>query len=945
MLCNILLLTIFFFLASTTCSAGKKDLSRDKLVTVYIFRLAEHIQWANESEISEYHIHLIGASRNIYKQLKSIGKLKKLHGKPIKVTRSSDIDLPEKVHLVYLSHKKSKNYKALFKKIEGKNVLLISDKNEDQRRVMINLKGSKNKKINFEINKANIINQNLGISPDIILLGGTEIDVARLYKKGQASLKIQEERISRLEKRRKNVESTLQRVQTKSNELERELIDQKERLSNQSKILKQQQKQISKQEKAVTQEKERLKKAIDKSKKQEKIINKQKQKVSQEQTKYKKLLLENTEQQDVIASQRKAVAEEQQHLHRAIIQVSEQKLLIDQQQQRIKREEQRYQELAKQSSQQQSLIKQQHDIVEQEQNKYKKLTAKVRQREIDLEIQAKKIESRTAILSEQDEKIERQQRILDQQAQIIATQLNFLYVLGITVILIIILALVLLRGYHLKKNINAKLLKQQNMLEQTASQLAEAKAAADKANQSKSIFLANMSHELRTPLNAILGFSQLLQQNSNIPESELNNLSIINRSGEHLLNLINDVLDMSKIEAGSITLEPENFDLGSMLRDIVDMMDIRAKEKGLELIFDQSSIFPRFILGDQAKFRQILINLLSNSIKFTNVGRICLKLDAESPEDETMIKLICSVEDTGIGIPAEQINDIFDPFKQIESNKIKNTGQKGTGLGMSISKQFVEMMGGHISVKSEVNKGSIFLFTLQVKKATEQIMAKEHQKGKIIGIDQEQGKQSYRVLIVEDHNDSAALLQKLLSNAGFDVQIAENGAIAVDKFKQWYPHFIWMDRRMPVMDGIESTIQIRRLKGGDIVKIVALTASALKEDQEEIMKHGFDDFVRKPYIINEIFDCMAGLLNLTYLYEQTEIQNNSAVQSQVTATSFHKIPAELKAALKDASIELDIEKLQELAEQVAELDEELAIQIRQIINSFNFDNLINVLDN
>ena len=299
--------------------------------------------------------------------------------------------------------------------------------------------------------------------------------------------------------------------------------------------------------------------------------------------------------------------------------------------------------------------------------------------------------------------------------------------------------------------------------------LAEAKEKAEAANRANSVFLANMTHELRTPLNAVLGFSQLMQNDSNTTETQRETLQIINRSGEHLLTLINDVLDMSKIEAGRSTLEPEDFDLGGMIRDIIDLMGHRAEAKGLQLILDQSSAFPRYIHADPAKLRQMLINLLGNAVKYTNEGGITLRLGATSTDD-SKVRLAFEVEDSGIGIAEEDLECIFEPFAQVG----EQTDTKGTGLGLAITRQYVELMGGELTVESEPGRGSMFRFEIPVEKvAAEDIKQAEPSRGQVIGL--EPGQPTYRILIVEDQLENRLLLKKLLEQVGFEVREALNG--------------------------------------------------------------------------------------------------------------------------------------------------------------------------
>ena len=483
------------------------------------------------------------------------------------------------------------------------------------------------------------------------------------------------------------------------------------------------------------------------------------------------------------------------------------------------------------------------------------------------------------------------------------------------------------------------MLRAQERLDQQMKELKEARDQAQTANRAKSTFLANMSHELRTPLNAILGFSNLLRRDAAVPEEQRKTLEIIHRSGEHLLNLINEVLDMAKVEAGRVELQQSAFDLGTMVLDVCDLIRERAEAKGLKLDLDQTSAFPRFIHGDPAKLRQIMINLIGNAVKYTDTGSVTLRLDSAPSVDGKTIRLGIVVADTGPGILPKDQERIFEPFVQVGDG----SGPKGTGLGLAIVRQYAELMGGQVSLQSTVGEGSVFRVELPVVAATEEdILGIAPDTGQVVAL--LPGQATWRVLIAEDQEENILLLKRLLDVVGFQTQVARNGQEAAERFAEWHPHFIWMDCRMPVMDGIEATRRIRRMEGGNSVKIVALTASVFREERDAVIACGMDDFLRKPYRPDEIYGCMAKYLAVRYEYAADAQRAEPPMELQRVKEMVGNLPDELRRNLRTALLTLRKEEINEALDRIAATHPAAAEVLRRQAEQMSFSLMLQELE-
>ncbi len=468
--------------------------------------------------------------------------------------------------------------------------------------------------------------------------------------------------------------------------------------------------------------------------------------------------------------------------------------------------------------------------------------------------------------------------------------------------------------------------------------IAERELAIETTSRAKSEFLAHMSHELRTPLNAILGFTQLMSRDSLLNSSHLENLEIINRSGQHLLELINDILDISKIEAGKIQLQENSFSLDSLLDDLGVIFGLKAEYRGLTLRLNIEDEIPQYIEADEKKLRQVLINLLGNAIKFTESGRVILSVRVNTVEKTPT--LFFDVSDTGVGIAPSDIDGLFKAFSQATGS---SKFQEGTGLGLTISRNFVELMGGYMTVNSLVGTGTSFKFAIPFKKVSEHEFQVVQPKRRVLGLAPNQPK--YRILVVEDKLANRKLLSKLIESIGFEIREAVNGEEAIALCQSWSPQLIWMDMRMPVMDGNEATQRIRATKEGEDTVIIALTASVPSEQKGEVLKAGCDDFVRKPFQEEEIFSKMAQYLDIEYIYEELSqiTQPNSYPLSQpeiLLSESLAIMPEEWIEKLYQAATKLNGKEIIELTEQIPEKNILLGKALTDLVDKIRFDTIV-----
>ncbi|GBC61936.1 hypothetical protein DENIS_2898 [Desulfonema ishimotonii] len=513
-----------------------------------------------------------------------------------------------------------------------------------------------------------------------------------------------------------------------------------------------------------------------------------------------------------------------------------------------------------------------------------------------------------------------------------------------------VLAVILIWNRRLKFEIRER--------ETAERKLQNATLAAETANRAKSIFLANMSHELRTPLNAILGFSQLLAQGTNFTPDQRKNLGIIARSGEHLLALINQILDVSRIEAGRMTLDERRFDLHGLLEDLVAMFWLRAGEQSLRFDFERAPDLPRYICSDQIKLRQVLTNLLDNAIKFTPAGGVWLRVGRDNVPAAPQETFWFEVRDTGVGILPEEKDGLFNAFVQMKSGL---ESQKGAGLGLAICRSFVTLMGGRIGAISpapplpwadqKAGPGTLFRFTIRA------------------GADNGEGENEcpptvsppvgrpapdyrhYRILVADDKWDNRQLLIQMLRPVAGEIREAPDGRTCADIWRSWRPHLIWMDLKMPVMNGYEAVRRIRaedrETENGERPVIIAVTAGTSEAETEAALAGGCDECLHKPFRAEAIFTLMR-----QYLGSGTQCREDRPApvpaetetpKRDLSSRDFDGLSPELVVQLRDMLVIADISRLSAIIDRIRETDAGLARTLKDLVDNFEYDKILAVI--
>lgn len=478
-------------------------------------------------------------------------------------------------------------------------------------------------------------------------------------------------------------------------------------------------------------------------------------------------------------------------------------------------------------------------------------------------------------------------------------------------------------------------------LETQTQELVKAIEKAEIANRTKTIFLANMSHELRTPLNAIIGFSQLMHHDVNLTSKQKNVLDTINNSGNHLLRLINSILDLSRIEAGKLLVSLGTFDLYKFLEEIKAMFDIKIQEKNLDYTLLVDASLPRYITSDQGKLSQIIINMIGNAVKFTDNGSITIRVYPDDIEnkDVTKVPLVIAVEDTGCGIAEHEREMIFNIFAQSEKRLLT---REGAGLGLAISREYSRLLGGELSLTTEVGKGSTFYCRIQCSVGSKDDIKPSNGYHLITGI--KNIEYIPNILVVDDIETNRDVVHMLLEKVGFHVKDASSGSQALEIIKEWPTDLIVMDRVMPGIDGLEVTRKLKSNPQWEHLPVIIVSAGAFEEDRTAALEAGADKFLGKPFNEKKFFNYIKELLHIDYIYKEVSGDKEQEPVGVLTPDMFEGLPREFVFKMRDTFYRGFLNEINMVIEECFTYDQKLAKTLSYYADDFNYQIIIKTID-
>lgn len=926
----ICLTVICYFLTSNVFSQASYPI----LKAVLTFQFAENVTWDNEKDIRVFKIGVYGETEGVTKELKKIAEDNKIKGRKVVVSVLNDLKSVDQVDLVYVGKIVPLDAESIWGAIEKKNVLLVTDRSNDEKFIMLNILEDEGKKsLTFQINRANLILEGFSTSSELLLLGGSEVDVRELYKDMRLSLTNEREKVK---EQLELIDGQKQEISLQKEELvvqnrkldlmfqnmeflkgqikdrESELLGVNDSIASNNKILQQKSQQISFQELE-------LQNQLEIYEDQNTKLHKQKKNIQKNKDELKQLLAESKKQKGVINYQKEVLSDKdtliqtQEKSLYYIIMTSVVLLLLGLSIYRAyyakkkanvtleARVEERTVELsAANRNLQEEIVEReivQHKLRESEKN-YKDIYNATTDAIIIYSPQSGDItdvnetfvtmfgyndnESRGLNISSiivlddafgkedlnkiKSGSLEEDDRVLELKTKDKSSRGFWSeVVLSTTMINKEPRVMAVIRDISRRKKVEVELGNHRNNLEllvrDRTIELEDSKNQAEAANKTKSEFLSNMSHELRTPLNAILGYAQILQIEHNLTLKQKENLSTIYTSGAHLLTLINEILDFGKVESGRMEVVNGEFNLDQLLRNVVNIISVKAEEKNLYLNFEAVNTLPQIVSSDEQKLRQILLNLLSNSVKYNDEGGVNFSVRLEKRN-----RLIFEIKDTGIGIPKDKQSAIFEPFIQISRTK---KFVEGTGLGLPITKKLIDLLGGKISLQSILNEGSTFTVEMPVEVVSSLPAIDVQVQVEVTGYKGEKK----RVLIVDDNVSNLLLIKDILEPIGFEVFLAEDGLSGIEKAKELKPDLLLLDYLMPDIDGFEVTSELKRMNELFDMRIIGMSATVTQRSRKGSFTHECDGFVVKPVDLNVFLEQVRIVLNIEWETLEHEKKN------------------------------------------------------------------------